>query len=42
MLKKQNKQMEESIALAQKAQGAAERKAQDVQQQVRASCDAFE
>merc|ERR1719359_1635693 len=34
MLKKQNKQMEESIALAQKAQGAAERKAQDVQQQV--------
>merc|ERR1712134_55309 len=34
MLKKQNKQMEESIALAQKAQGACERKAQDVQQQV--------
>merc|ERR1711937_174264 len=34
MLKKQNKQMGESIALAQKAQGACERKAQDVQQQV--------
>merc|ERR1719359_1197897 len=34
MLKKQNKQMEESIALAQKAQAACEKKAADVQQQV--------
>jgi myosin protein heavy chain len=34
MLKKQNKQMEEAIALAQKAQAACERKAADVQQQV--------